>query len=138
VAGGVTQRTPFIDGKQVILNMKRILLVDDNPINRELLREILDTEGYEVEEAEDGLNALRLYKERTPDLTILDLQMPVLDGFETLKRILECNAGAVVMAVTAFAMRGDRERALAAGFLDYITKPVEMNHLRIRVRELLA
>ncbi len=118
--------------------MKRILLVDDNPINRELLREILDMEGYEVEEAEDGLNALRLYKERKPDLTILDLQMPVLDGFETLKCILDCNPEAVVMAVTAFAMRGDKERALAAGFRDYITKPVEMNHLRSRVRELLA
>ena len=118
--------------------MKRILLVDDNPINRELLREILDLEGYEVEEAEDGLNALRLYKERVPHLTILDLQMPVMDGFETLKLILECNEDALVIAVTAFAMRGDKERALEAGFRDYITKPVEMNHLRMRVRELLS
>lgn len=118
--------------------MKKILLVDDNPINRELLREILDLEGYHVVEAEDGLNALKLYNEWMPDLTILDLQMPVLDGFETLKRILECNEGAIVVAVTAFAMRGDKERALAAGFRDYITKPVEMNHLRIRMRELLS
>ena len=118
--------------------MKRILLVDDNPANRELLREILALDLHEVEEAEDGLNALRLYKEFKPDLTILDLQMPGLDGFQTLERILECNKNAVVVAVTAFAMRGDEERALAAGFREYITKPVEMTHLRSRVRDLLS
>ena len=118
--------------------MKRILLVDDNPANRELLREILELDEYDVEEAEDGVNALRLFKELKPDLTILDLQMPGWDGFRTLEGILEFERNAVVVAVTAFAMRGDKERALAAGFREYITKPVEMTHLRSRVRELLS
>jgi len=118
--------------------MKRILLVDDNPANRELLREILELDSHEVTEAEDGVNALRLYEELKPDLTILDLQMPGLDGFQTLEGILARDRNAVVVAVTAFAMRGDKERALAAGFREYITKPVEMTHLRIRVRELLS
>ena len=118
--------------------MKRILLVDDNPANRELLREILELDLYEVHEAEDGLDAVRLYKALQPDLTILDLQMPGLDGFQTLLQILNCNQNALVAAVTAFAMRGDRERALAAGFQEYITKPVEMTHLRSRVRKLLS
>jgi CheY-like chemotaxis protein len=118
--------------------MKRILLADDNPANRELLREILELDGHEIEEAKDGLDALRLYKELKPDLTILDLQMPGLDGFQTLDRILARDGNAVVVAVTAFAMRGDKERALTAGFREYITKPVEMNHLRSRVRELLS
>ena len=118
--------------------MKRILLVDDNPANRELLREILELDSHEITEAEDGLNALRLYEVLKPDLTILDLQMPGLDGFQTLAGILAHNKNALVVAVTAFAMRGDKERALAAGFREYITKPVEMNHLRGRVRELLA
>jgi len=118
--------------------MTTILLVDDNPANRELLREILELDSYEVHEAEDGANAVRLYKELNPDLTILDLQMPGLDGFQTLAAILESDREALVIAVTAFAMRGDRERALDAGFRDYITKPVEMTHLRNRIRELLA
>ncbi len=118
--------------------MKRILLVDDNPANRELLREILESDSHEIEEAEDGLNALRLYEELKPDLTILDLQMPGLDGFQTLEGIFARNKNAVVVAVTAFAMRGDKERALAAGFREYITKPVDITHLRSRVRELLS
>ena len=118
--------------------MKRILLVDDNPVNRELLREILAFDSLEIEEAEDGMNALRLYEEIKPNLTILDLQMPGLDGFQTLAGILALDRNAVVIAVTAFAMRGDKERALAAGFREYITKPVEINHLRSRVRELLS
>ena len=118
--------------------MKRILLVDDNPANRELLREILELDSHEIQEAEDGLNAIELYKALKPDLTILDLQMPGLDGFQTLEGILGCNRNALVIAVTAFAMRGDKERALAAGFREYITKPVEMTHLRSRVRELLS
>lgn len=111
--------------------MRTALIVEDNPVNRELLRELLMARDYAVEEAVDGLQALNLIKENKPDVLLLDLNMPVLDGFATLQKIREDPklADLTVLAVTANAMRGDEEKALSAGFDGYLSKPINSSLL---------
>ena len=106
--------------------MKKILIAEDNPVNRELLRELLEARGYAIEEAVNGQEALHMIAQSKPDLLLLDLSMPVLDGFATLKKIREdaSMASLTVLAVTAYAMRGDQEKAMGAGFDGYLTKPI--------------
>ena len=119
--------------------MKRILIADDKPNGRELVRTILENDGYEVFEATDGRQALEKAREVHPDLVILDLHMPNLDGFgavEALRREAEFSK-TPVMALTASAMMGDRERALGAGFTGYCTKPIRLSVLRAEVARLL-
>jgi CheY-like chemotaxis protein len=119
--------------------VKRILVADDRAVSRELVRTVLETAGYEVCEAADGAEALELASREHPDLIILDLHMPKLDGYEVveaLRRIGEF-ATTPVMALTASAMMGDRERALAAGFTSYIAKPIQLSALRSEVQRLL-
>lgn len=119
--------------------MKTVLIVEDNIVNRELLREVLSARGYAVEEAEDGLQALDRLKDLKPDFLLLDLNMPVLDGFATLQRIRESPELSVlpVLAVTASAMRGDREKALEAGFDGYITKPIKSSELFAEIERVI-
>jgi CheY-like chemotaxis protein len=95
-----------------------ILIAEDNDLNRELLRELLQAHGYDVREAVNGRQAIDLMRKARPDVALLDLDMPVLDGFATLKQIRQDPSlfSLPVMAVTASAMRGDREKALEAGF----------------------
>lgn len=106
--------------------MKKILIAEDNPVNRELLHELLEARGYEVEEAENGQEALQMIAQSRPDALLLDLNMPVLDGFSTVRKIREDAAisSLPVLAVTAYAMRGDREKTLEAGFDGYLSKPI--------------
>jgi CheY-like chemotaxis protein len=106
--------------------MKRILIAEDNPVNRELLHELLEARGYEVEEAENGQQALQMIAQSRPDALLLDLNMPVLDGLSTVRNIREDAAisSLPVLAVTAYAMRGDREKTLEAGFDGYLSKPI--------------
>ncbi len=120
--------------------MKKILVVDDNPVSRELLREALESPSYHVCEASHGQYALQVIAETRPDLVLMDLQMPVLDGFAALKTLRQDRrfAGIRVIAVTAFAMRGDREKALAAGFDGYFTKPIDSEELERQVSSLLG
>jgi two-component system cell cycle response regulator DivK len=120
--------------------MKRILIVEDKPSSRELLRTVLEQQGYAVEEAGDGEEALRKAQERPPDLVLMDLQIPVRDGFEVVSEIRkDPRLQAIpVVAVTASAMQGVRERALAAGFTGYISKPVSLVQLRQEVNRLLG
>ena len=120
--------------------MKTILIAEDNLVNRELLRELLTARGHAVEEAADGLQALELMQKRKPDLLLLDLNMPVLDGFATLRKIRENPALSTVpvLAVTASAMRGDQEKALEAGFDGYISKPVKSSVLFAELERALA
>lgn len=115
--------------------MKTILVADDSPLSRELVREALEEAGYRVVEAADGVEALAKALEEPPDLALLDIQMPVLDGYATIRAMRQDQrlAGLPVLAVTAFAMRGDREKALEAGFDGYITKPVRIEALRSAV-----
>src|SRR5271157_1040005 len=119
--------------------MIKVLIADDRAASRELIRTVLEADGYEVEEAVDGLDAVLCAEECQPALIILDLQMPRLNGFEALERLRQNRrfSDTPVMALTASAMNGDRERALAAGFNSYITKPVSLTLLRSELKRLL-
>jgi two-component system, cell cycle response regulator DivK len=120
--------------------LKRILVVDDNPISRELVREVLDAPDRVIVEAAHGQEALDRIAEQTPDLVLLDIQMPMLDGFSVIRRIRQDPrlAPVRVLALTAFAMKGDRQKALAAGFDDYVTKPIDCTALRKQVEQILG
>jgi two-component system cell cycle response regulator DivK len=120
--------------------MSRVLIAEDNPVNRELLRELLETRGYDVIEACDGQEALREIQRAQPDILLVDLNMPVLDGFATLRQIHESLALTTlpVLAVTAYAMQGDRERVMAAGFDGYLSKPINVDSLVQEIERLLA
>jgi len=111
--------------------MGRILVAEDNAANLELMREILDIQGHEIIEAHDGSEALLQAELASPDLILLDVNMPVMNGFEVLEKLRADPqlAGIKVVALTAYAMRGDREKALEAGFDAYLTKPVDIQTL---------
>jgi two-component system, cell cycle response regulator DivK len=102
------------------------LIAEDNPVNRELLRELLEARGFSVAEADDGDEALKTIAQQPPDVLLLDLGMPKLDGFEVVRQIRQNprSAHLRIVAVTAFAMRGDREKALQSGFDGYVSKPI--------------
>jgi CheY-like chemotaxis protein len=112
--------------------MKTILVVEDNPVNRELIREMLEGWGFRVIEALDGEHALRTVEAERPDLVLMDIQMPGQDGFSVMRRIRADSElpGIPILALTAYAMRGDSEKAISAGFNGYITKPIDMPLLR--------
>jgi two-component system, cell cycle response regulator DivK len=119
--------------------MKTILVVDDKETGRELVRTVLEKSGYSVIEAGNGAEALRRAREASPDLIILDLHMPEIDGFgviEQWRREPQFSETPVV-ALTASAMAGDRERALSLGFTGYITKPIRLVTLRSEIERLL-
>jgi two-component system cell cycle response regulator DivK len=120
--------------------MKTILVADDKPSNRELIRVILESSGHQVIEASNGREAVDLALEHEPDLLLLDLQMPELDGFNVLSEVRKDNrfTSRPIVALTAYAMQGDREKALAAGFTSYVTKPVNLAALRSLVSDLLG
>lgn len=117
----------------------RILIADDDPLSRELLRDCLEPLGVDVVEARDGLEAMEQIAASLPQLLLVDIQMPRMDGFELLREVRANPATAriPILAISAFAMAGDAERALARGFDTYITKPVSMSELRKLVRDLL-
>ena len=107
--------------------MTKVLIAEDNAVNRELLRELLEIRGYTVVEACDGEEALRMIEQTQPDLLLLDIGMPVLDGFAVVRKIRENPrlAPLPVVAVTAYAMQGDREKILDSQFDGYLSKPVD-------------
>ena len=117
----------------------RILVVDDEPQNLELIEAILAPVGYEIFLASNGDEALTLAAERRPDLLILDLMMPGLSGFEVCARVkMHPQTGSIpVLFVTAVTQVGDKERALAAGGDDFLTKPFQRVELLARVEALL-
>jgi CheY-like chemotaxis protein len=119
--------------------MKKILVAEDNPANRELMGEVLSGRGYEVIEACDGQEAIQKIEDSNPDLVLLDIQLPVLDGFAVLQRIRQDPrfAKLCVVAVTANAMKEDREKGAKAGFDAYISKPIDVAGLRSQVEEIL-
>jgi CheY-like chemotaxis protein len=119
--------------------MKKVLVADDKTPGRELIRTILEQSGHLVFEAADGSEALRSAREFLPDLIILDLHMPVLDGFGVLEelRLDQRFAATPIVALTASAMQGDRERALTAGFTSYIAKPISLSTLRGEIERFL-
>ena len=120
--------------------MIKVLIAEDNAVNRELLRELLELRGYTVLEACDGQEALRIIELTQPELLLLDIGMPEMDGFAVIRRIRENPrlAKLPVVAVTAYAMRGDRERILTSGFDGYLSKPVNPSSLTEELGRLLT
>jgi two-component system cell cycle response regulator DivK len=111
--------------------MPKILLVEDNEMNRDMLSRRLERKGYDVVLAVDGESGVAMASAEYPDLILMDMSLPVLDGWEATRRL---KAGAdthriPVIALTAHAMAGDRERAIEAGCDDYDTKPIELSRL---------
>lgn len=116
-----------------------ILVADDRPASRELMRTILERFGFRVLEASDGLEAVEVVRRTLPDLVLLDIQMPGLDGFGVVHALRADgpHTELPIVAVTAAAMRGDREKAMAAGFSGYLAKPVSASALRAEIARLL-
>jgi CheY-like chemotaxis protein len=119
--------------------MRRVLVADDKESSREFVRAVLEHGGCTVEEAADGREALTKIFANPPHLVVLDLHMPALDGFAVLAELRKDGrySDLPVVALTASAMQGDRERALASGFVDYMTKPISISVLRSRLMQLL-
>jgi len=118
----------------------RILLVEDNETNRDMLSRRLQRRGYDVLLAVDGQEGVSMAQSERPDLVLMDMSLPVLDGWEATRRLKgDAETKAIpVIALTAHAMRGDREEALAAGCDDYDTKPVDFVRLLGKIETLLA
>jgi CheY-like chemotaxis protein len=120
--------------------MAKILLVEDNEMNRDMLSRRLQKRGYEVVLAEDGQQGLSLAQSESPALILMDMSLPVLDGWEATRQLKSAPAtrSIPIIALTAHAMAGDRERALEAGADDFDTKPVELTRLLEKVEALLG
>ncbi len=121
------------------LVMPKILLVEDNEMNRDMLSRRLIRRGFEVVMAVDGGEGVTLATTISPDLVLMDMSLPVLDGWEATRRIRAHERGRSVpiIALTAHAMSGDREKTLAAGCNDYDTKPVQLDRLLAKIAALL-
>jgi DNA-binding response OmpR family regulator len=113
----------------------KILIAEDDPASSELLSELLTAQGYWVDTASTGMEALRKLQQKNFDLLLMDIRMPGINGLELIRRIRRNAATSTlpVLAVTAFAMQGDREKGLEAGFDDYITKPINSQDLKERI-----
>ncbi len=120
--------------------MKKILLVEDNEMNRDMLSRRLVRKGYEVSIAVDGQQGVEMAQASAPDLILMDMSLPVLDGWEATRRLKDSDATRhiPVIALTAHAMSGDRERALEAGCDDYDTKPIELPRLLEKIESMLS
>ncbi len=120
--------------------MTTLLLVEDNEMNRDAISRLLGRRGFTVLTAEDGEQGVRLCREFMPDLVLMDLGLPGIDGFEATRQIKAdpSTAPIPVVALTARALTSDREAALAAGCDDYDTKPVDLDRLVSKVRALLG
>ncbi len=119
---------------------KRILIVEDNPDNRILITDVLISMNYEVLVAEDGQEAVQQAETHIPDLILMDLSLPKLDGW-TAARAIKAQAELAhipIVALTAHAMVGDREKALQAGCDDYVSKPIDMRELSSKLRHFLG
>jgi two-component system cell cycle response regulator DivK len=119
--------------------MTKILLVEDNEMNRDMLSRRLSRRGFEVAIATDGLAGVRMSRSERPDLILMDMSLPELDGWEATRQIkAEPDTRAIpVIALTAHAMSGDREKALEAGCDDFDTKPIELERLLGKIDSLL-
>jgi CheY-like chemotaxis protein len=119
--------------------MPKLLLVEDNELNRDMLSRRLQRKGYEMVIATDGQQGVQVAQEQHPDLILMDMSLPVIDGWEAT-RLLKADASTQsipVVALTAHAMAGDREKAIEAGCDDYDTKPIELPRLLEKIEALL-
>jgi two-component system, cell cycle response regulator DivK len=120
--------------------MPKVLLVEDNEMNRDMLSRRLVRRGFEVVFAVDGQQGVDLAKSVRPDIILMDMSLPVIDGWEATRRVKADDAtkSVPVIGLTAHAMSGDREKAMAAGCDDYDTKPVELDRLIGKMERLLG
>jgi two-component system, cell cycle response regulator DivK len=118
---------------------KRILVVEDQPDNRQILRDLFESTGYEIVEAEDGQAGVVAAKAQRPDLILMDIQLPVMDGYEATRRIkADPDLRAIpIIVVTSYALSGDDVKARAAGCDGYVTKPFSPRQLLAMVKEYL-
>jgi len=145
VAEGICHKISFFliysirTGDSLDMNSPKILYIEDNPENRLLVRRILEAEGYNVVEAVDGPSGLDLAAASPPDLILLDINLPEMDGYELVGRLRQIPglANTPIIALTAYALRGDRERILAAGCDGYIQKPIDVDSLAVQVASFL-
>jgi two-component system cell cycle response regulator DivK len=119
---------------------EKILLIEDNEQNRILMRQILARQGYDLLEARDGLTGIEMARAHLPALILLDIQMPVMNGFMVIRELRnDAELRKIkVIAVTSFAMKGDREKALQAGFDEYVTKPIDTRTFPELIKQVLA
>jgi two-component system cell cycle response regulator DivK len=119
--------------------MPTILVVEDNELNRDMLTRRLERRGYETLIAADGEQGLEVARRSQPNLILMDMSLPVLDGWEATRRLKSApeTSAIPIVALTAHAMSGDRERALEAGCDEYDTKPVEFSRLALKIETLL-
>jgi len=119
---------------------EKILLIEDNKQNRILMRQILTRYGYDLLEAKDGLTGIEMASAHMPALILLDIQMPVMNGFMVIRELRnDVKLRKIkVIAVTSFAMKGDREKALQAGFDEYVTKPIDTRTFPELVKKVLT
>jgi CheY-like chemotaxis protein len=120
--------------------MPKVLLVEDNDFNRDMLSRRLKRRGYEIIDAADGEQALRLASDHVPDLILMDINLPGMDGWEATRRIRrnDATASIPIIALTAHAMTGDREKTIGAGCNEYETKPVNFESLLSKMEALLG
>jgi two-component system cell cycle response regulator DivK len=118
----------------------RILVIEDTEDNRRILRDLLSSVGFELIEAGDGESGVAMAAAEKPDLILMDMQLPIIDGYEATRRIKANPAlkATPVIAVTSYALAGDEEKARAAGCDAYVAKPYSPRQLLAKVRELLA
>jgi two-component system cell cycle response regulator DivK len=119
---------------------KRILIVEDTEDNRQIMRDLLSSAGYALIEAKTGAEGVSMAKEHKPDLILMDIQLPIMDGYEATRRIKkEPELHAIpIIAVTSYALAGDEAKTRAAGCDAYIAKPFSPRQLLLKVRELLG
>jgi CheY-like chemotaxis protein len=115
--------------------MTKVLVVEDNPLNMELVLEILIANGFTAHEAIDGEEAIKKLEKETYDLILMDIELPGMDGVEVTKMIKNRNRRQPVVALTSYAMKGDKERFLAAGFDEYISKPLDVSDFLKRIQK---
>jgi two-component system, cell cycle response regulator DivK len=120
--------------------MPKILLVEDNEMNRDMLSRRLRRKGYEVISAPDGSRGIAMAQEDHPDLILMDISLPVMDGLQATRHLKASpdTQAIPIIALTAHAMAGDREKCLEAGCNDYATKPVEFPQLLAKIRHFLG
>jgi two-component system cell cycle response regulator DivK len=120
--------------------MTKVLLVEDNDMNRDMLSRRLSRRGFQVIFAVDGQQGVDLARSERPDIILMDMSLPVIDGWEATRRVKadDTTRSVPVIGLTAHAMSGDREKAIAAGCDDYDTKPVELERLIGKIEKLLG
>ncbi len=120
--------------------MKKILIVEDNPANLRLLKMALKGESCAILEATNGEDAIRIAMDQTPDIIVMDIQLPKMDGYEATRHLREKNGFSriPIIALTAHAMKGDEEKALQSGFDRYVSKPIDVTMFRSLIRAYLA